>query len=153
MSIWKQLLLVMPIIFLLCGCSQDSLEMHEGYYTAEAASFDEDGWKEFMTIYVSNGKIVTVEYNAKDISGFIKSWDVEHMRMMKAEKGTYPNKYARLYAAELLNKQDPLYVTPLPGAEDFHSSFQLLAKAVIAQAKVGDKKVTFVDLSAADKKS
>ena len=34
------------------------------------------GWQEFVTICVSNGEIVTVEYNAAAETGFIKSTDV-----------------------------------------------------------------------------
>ena len=140
--------LFLPVILvgaLFCGaCSQNVSTMQDGYYTAEAAAFDSDGWKDFITIYVSHNKIITVEYNAKNVSGFIKSWDMYHMRGMKLSAGTYPNKYSRDYAAALVNKQDPSGVLPIPGAKKSHALFQLLADAAIAQAKAGDKRVVFV---------
>ena len=103
------------LLLLLPACSQNAQQMHDGYYTAEVTSFDDQGWKPFLTIYVSNNKIVTVEYNAKNASGFIKSWDMDFMRRMKSAVGTYPNKYVRAYAAALLDKQNPAWVMPYPG--------------------------------------
>lgn len=140
------LLAAILMCMLLSACSQTQVsQMQDGYYTAEAAHFDAHGWKEFMTIYVNNNKIVTVEYNAKNASGFIKSWDMNYMRDMMANDGTYPNKYARDYAAGLLNKQNPDAVDALSGATHSYGSFKLLAEAVIAQAKTGDKSVVFVE--------
>lgn len=144
-----RVLLILAILLAtpsLNACSHGASEMQDGYYTAEANSFNSDGWKEFITIYVSDNKIVTVEYNAKNASGFIMSWDVDYMREMKEQFGTYPNKYSRWYAAELLNKQNTSGVRAITGAGQTHISFKLLAEAAIAQAKAGDKKIAFVDL-------
>jgi major membrane immunogen (membrane-anchored lipoprotein) len=118
----------------------------DGYYTAEVASFDAYGWKEFVSIYVNNNKIATVEYNAKNESGFIKSWDMDYMRVMNAADGTYPNKYTRAYSVSLLNRQDPHRIDALAGATYSYITFRLLAAAAIAQARAGDKNVALVDL-------
>lgn len=134
------------------ACSQNALGMQDGYYTAETASFDKDGWKEYIAIYVNDNKIITVEYNAKNSSGFIKSWDMQYMRNMNEASGTYPNKYARAYAVALLNRQNPAKVDAITGATHSGVKFQLLAEAAIAQAKAGDKKVAFVELPAAEGK-
>lgn len=139
--------MVFVLAILCAACSQDSGSMKEGYYTAEAKNFDATGWKDYVTIYVSNNKIVTVDYNAKNSSGFLQSWDVEYMRSMNAETGTYPNKYIRFYAADLLNKQDPSAIHAMPGSELSCASFRKLAEAAIARAKAGNKKVAFIDLS------
>jgi major membrane immunogen (membrane-anchored lipoprotein) len=120
--------------------------MRDGYYTAEASSFDAQGWKEFLVIYVHNGKIVTVEFNARNSSGFIRSWDMEYMREMKARRGDYPTKYTRGYATALLNRQSPEGVFPLPGGEDLHLSFKLLSEAAIARAKAGNPQTALVAL-------
>jgi major membrane immunogen (membrane-anchored lipoprotein) len=113
---------------------------------AEAASFDAHGWKEYLSIYINNNRIVTVEYNAKNASGFIKSWDMDYMREMNAHNGTYPNQYTRAYSVALLDLQDPARVEVVAGATDSHASFRLLAEAAIAQAKAGDKRVAFVEI-------
>ena len=120
--------------------------MQDGYYTAEAANFDENGWKEYITIYVSNDKIITVEYDAKNASGFIKSWDMEYMRVMNEKDGTYPNKYVRAYTEALLNRQEPEKVDAVAGATHSHTTFQLLARAAMKQAEMGDKNVAFVQV-------
>lgn len=122
--------------------------MQDGFYTAEAAEFDNYGWKEYITIYVSGNAIVTVDYNAKNASGFIKSWDMEYMRSMNATDGTYPNKYTREYAKMLLGFQNPDYVDAITGATHSHSTFQMLARAAMDQARAGDANVAYVDLTA-----
>lgn len=135
-----------------CGCDEDENEnnaMVDGFYTAEAAEFGETGWKEYITIYVSGNKIVTVEYNAKNASGFIKSWDMEYMRKMNASDGTYPNEYTRLYSDDLLNRQDPNKVDAISGATHSYHYFKALANEAINRAKKGDKNVAFVDLTGA----
>ncbi|MDL2229113.1 FMN-binding protein [Treponema sp. OttesenSCG-928-L16] len=132
------------VLFSACENRQDG--MKDGFYTAEAAEFDKYGWKEYITIYVSGDTIITVDYNAKNASGFIKSWDMEYMRLMNASDGTYPNKYTREYSAGLLNRQDPDKVDVIAGASHSHASFQRLAKAAIARSRAGDQNVAFEDL-------
>jgi major membrane immunogen (membrane-anchored lipoprotein) len=119
--------------------------MQDGYYTAEEKEFYH-GWKEFVTIYVSNGQIVTVEYNAKNPAGFIKSWDMDYMRNMGSGSGTYPNEYTRTYAAELLAAQDVDSIDLITGATNSYNTFVPLARAAIEQAKKGDKTVIIVDV-------
>ena len=146
-TILYQLIAVIFMLLTASACQTGTPELQDGYYTAEAASFDSQGWKEFMTIYVNQDKIVTIEYNAKNASGFIRSWDMNNMRRMNAKTGTYHNKYARIYATALLSRQNPALISAAPGAAKPLKSFVLLAEASIAQAKKGDKTVSFVDLS------
>ncbi|MDR3279418.1 MAG: FMN-binding protein [Synergistaceae bacterium] len=117
--------------------------MKDGYYTAEVVEYDH-GWKEFLTIYVNNGKIVTAEYNAKNASGFIKSWDMKYMRLMNEIDGNYPNRYTRTYASALLANQNTGDIDAMSGATNSYHSFKILADAVIVQALAGDRKVAFV---------
>ncbi|MDL2259066.1 FMN-binding protein [Eubacteriales bacterium OttesenSCG-928-K08] len=141
---------VAALILLLCvfftGCSTSSGSMQDGYYTAIAEFFDDFGWKEYVTIYVSDNRIITVEYNASNSSGFIKSWDMDYMRTMNAKDGTYPNKYTREYADALLNEQDPYMVDAITGATHSYTSFQMLAEAAITKAQNGDKTVAYVNI-------
>lgn len=143
-------------IFVLCAillafalfpsCSQDEIDLQDGYYTAEMAEYDEHGWKEFLAIYVSNDRIVTVEYNAKNASGFIKSWDMQYMRTMNAVSGTYPNEYTRMYSDSLLKRQDPGAVDAISGATHSYHTFQRLAEAALKQAREGEKSIAYVEL-------
>lgn len=143
------LLAALLSLLFLTACQSGERAMQDGFYSAQAAELDEHGWKEYITIYVSNGTIVTVDYNAKNASGFIKSWDMAYMTTMNAVDKTYPNKYTREYAEALVDRQDPNRIDVITGATHSHHSFQLLAQAAINQAYVGDKNVIYVDLTGA----
>lgn len=142
-------IVVLILITVLCGCENREESMKDGFYTAEAAFFDNYGWKEYVAINVSNNQILTVDYNAKNASGFIKSWDMEYMRTMNAVDKTYPNEYTRTYADELLNRQDPEKVDVVTGATHSHTSFQKLAEAAMQQARTGDETIVYIDLAGA----
>ena len=133
------LLLVLP----LTACSEKT-ELQDGYYTAQAKDFSH-GWKEYITIMVKGGSIVSVEYNAENASGFIKSWDNTYMQTMLQVGGTYPNEYTRYYAGQLLEGQGKEDIDALSGATSSYDSFQKLETAVLEQAKKGDSSIALVD--------
>ncbi len=139
-AILLSLLLTVP---LLAGCGSQA-GLQDGYYTAQAAEFSH-GWKEFITILVKDGSIVSVEYNAENASGFIKSWDNAYMQTMLHSNGTYPNEYTRNYANQLLEGQGQGSIDAITGATSSHSSFQILAQAVLEQARKGDSSIAVVD--------
>ena len=128
---------------LLTACG-DQKGLQDGYYTAQAKEFSH-GWKEYITILVKGGNIISVEYNAENASGFIKSWDNAYMQTMLHVQGTYPNEYTRYYAGQLLEGQGEGSVDALAGASSSHVSFQILAQAVLEQARKGDSSIVFVD--------
>ncbi len=129
----------------LTGCgNQETLQ--DGYYTAQAAEYN-FGWKEYITIMVKGGSIVSVEYNAENPSGFIKSWDNAYMQTMLHSNGTYPNEYTRYYASQLLERQQEEGIDAISGASSSYNSFQKLAAAVLEQARQGDSGIVFVDTS------
>lgn len=120
-------------------------ELIDGYYTAENTDYNH-GWKDFLTIYVNNGRIVTAEYDARNRAGFIKSWDMDYMRVMNQYDNNYPNKYTRNYVSELVARQGASGIDAMSGATDSFVSFRRLADAVIAQARTGDVKVVFISI-------
>ena len=143
-------LLTFTLIFLLfvlplTACS-DETELQDGYYTAQAKDFSH-GWKEYITIMVKGGSIVSVEYNAENASGFIKSWDNAYMQTMLHSNGTYPNEYTRYYANQLLEGRRDDDIDALSGATSSYGSFQKLSEAVLEQARKGDSDVVVVDTS------
>lgn len=122
--------------------------LQDGYYTAQAAEFS-FGWKEYITILVKGGSIISVEYNAENPSGFIKSWDNAYMQTMLHTNGTYPNEYTRYYAGQLLAGQGEGVIDAISGASSSHKTFQVLAQAVLEQARKGDSSIVIVDTAAA----
>ena len=139
-TILLSLLLVTP---LLAACGEQT-GLQDGYYTAQAEEFSH-GWREYITILVKGGSIVSVEYNAENASGFIKSWDNAYMQTMLHDTGTYPNEYTRYYANQLLQGQGQGGIDAISGASSSHASFQILARAVLEQARKGDCSIVLVD--------
>ena len=84
-------------------------------------------------------------YNAEPASGFLQSWDNAYLQTMLHAQGTYPNEYTRYYANQLLEGQGEGSIDGLAGATSSHGSFQILAKAVLEQARKGDSSIAFVD--------
>lgn len=142
------LFLLLLAMLSLTACSGKT-GLQDGYYTAQAADFN-FGWKEYITIMVKDGSIVSVEYNAENASGFIKSWDNAYMQTMLHANGTYPNEYTRFYAGQLLEGQGEGDVDALSGATSSYGSFQKLAEAVLEQARQGDSGVVVVDTTTAE---
>ena len=139
------LVLIALLLISLTACSEET-GLQDGYYTAQAAEFVH-GWKEYITIMVKGGSIVSVEYDAENLSGFIKSWDNAYMQTMLHSNGTYPNEYTRYYAGQLLEGQQEDGIDALTGASSSYGSFQKLAAAVLEQARQGDSSTAFVDTS------
>ena len=135
------LLLVLP----LTACREET-ELQDGYYTAQAKDFSH-GWEEYITIMVKGGSIVSVEYNAENASGFIKSWDSAYMQTMLHSNGTYPNEYTRYYASQLLEGRRDDDIDAISGASSSYGSFLKLSEAVLEQARKGDSDVVVVDTS------
>lgn len=143
-------LLTFTLIFLLfvlplTACGEET-ELQDGYYTAQAKDFSH-GWKEYITIMVKGGSIVSVEYNAENASGFIKSWDNAYMQTMLHSNGTYPNEYTRYYASQLLEGRRDDDIDAISGASSSYGSFLKLSEAVLEQARKGDSDIVVVDTS------
>lgn len=143
--IFSMLLILLLASSLLTACGDQS-GLQDGYYTAQMAEFNH-GWKEYITILVKGGSIISVEYNAENASGFIKSWDNAYMQTMLHANGTYPNEYTRYYASQLLEDQGADSIDAINGASSSHASFQILAAAVLEQARQGDSSIVVVDTS------
>ena len=139
-------ILLLLAVLMLSACGKITETMIDGYYTAEMADFDSHGWKEILTIYVKESIIVSVDYEASNRSGFIKSWDMDYMREMNATDGIYPNKYVRLYSEALLNYQSPEKVQAITGATHSYDTFQKLATAALEHARDGNTNVAYVEI-------
>ena len=139
----KGVMLLLLVMLFLAGCSETN-SLQDGYYTAQALAYNY-GWKEYITIMVKGGSIVSVEYNAENASGFIKSWDNAYMQTMLHSNGTYPNEYTRYYAGQLLENQGEGSIDGITGATSSHDSFEKLVEAVLEQARKGDSSIVYVN--------
>ena len=133
---------LLMMVSLLTACGEQT-QLQDGYYTAQMSEYSH-GWREYITILVKGGSIVSVEYNAENASGFIKSWDNAYMQTMLHSNGTYPNEYTRYYANQLLTGQGEGGIDAISGATSSHGTFQMLARAVLEQARKGDSGIIYV---------
>ena len=46
------------LLALIISCSSPEDVLRDGYYSVEAAEFNEHGWKEYITVCVSGGRII-----------------------------------------------------------------------------------------------
>ncbi|MGE4549111.1 MAG: FMN-binding protein [Intestinibacillus sp.] len=143
--LWAALLCLACMSLTACGAAKDTLV--DGYYTAEMSDY-EHGWKEFVTICVSNGKIITAEFNARNSSGYIKAWDMAYMRQMNSKKGTYPNAYTRAYTASLLKAQTSGEIDTVSGASHSGGNFGKMVELLLQKAKAGDTSLGVVQVEA-----
>jgi major membrane immunogen (membrane-anchored lipoprotein) len=143
------LIILLFFLGLTASCSKNDSVLKDGYYTAEEAEFNSHGWKEYLTICISGGKIILVEYNAYNPSGFIKSWDMDYMRKMNVTDGTYPNAYSRYYGRQLLERQSIEGIDALSGATESYQIFNALAKSVLENARQGSRNTSLVSLKEA----
>lgn len=138
------LLMSVILVFSGCGTAGQQVRMQDGSYTAQMSDYS-FGWKEYVTITVKNGEIVSTEYDAENVSGFIKSWDNAYMCNMKPVTGTYPNEYTRYYAAQLTGQRTAPEIESLSGATSSGENFKRLSMAVVEQALKGDSGVITVE--------
>ncbi len=127
-----------------CGSSEGENKFVDGYYTAVMSDYS-FGWKEYVTICVMEHKIVSVEYNARNKAGFIKSWDSAYMRNMNSVMGIYPNRYTRDYAAQLLETEETTEIDLLTGATSSGKNFQRMSAALLENARTGNTDIQIVE--------
>ena len=63
---------------------------------------------------------------------------------MNAVQGTYPNRYTRDYAAQLLQNQGEDEIDMLAGATSSGGNFQKMAASLIESAKSGDSEIQII---------
>jgi len=140
------LIIIILLVLPFASCKGSSSDLKDGYYTAEVDDFDSYGWKDYVTICVSGGRIIMVEYNAYNLSGFLKSWDMDYMRSMSASDKTYPSEYARHYARLFLYYQSTNGIDVLSGATVSYPIFIKLAEAVLKNAMEGDRNIVLIHI-------
>jgi major membrane immunogen (membrane-anchored lipoprotein) len=128
------------------GCKSNTDLLNDGYYTAEASDFSQDGWKDYLTIYVNNGFIITAEFNAFNETGLLRSWDTDYLKSIYKPGFQSPNHYPRQYCSYLVAVQDPDRVQTIDGGRKTHEIFVTLAKAALEYSRQGKNSIAAVKL-------
>ena len=119
--------------------------LNDGYYTAQIKEYDEEGWREYLTIFVNYGAVATAEFNAVNSSGMLRSWDQEYIRKGFLKHKVNPNQFSRLYTGRLVSFQNPGGVLPAYPGRKSHDIFIRLAEAALASSRLGRLEVAEVD--------
>jgi major membrane immunogen (membrane-anchored lipoprotein) len=120
--------------------------LSDGYFTAEAMDYNLEGWKDYLTIYVNNGQITIAEYDAKNMSGFRRSWDLDYLLEWHSKTGVPVTNYVFSYQNSLVTLQNPEAIQAIPGSRNMRDIFAALASRAIIQSKIGQKGVAYVKL-------
>lgn len=130
---------------MLVGCG--SKGMKDGTYTAEDKNFDDHGWKAYVTIIVSGGKVSDTKFDYTSEDGTTKSKNVVYGEKMSQIAGITPDEYLPQYENALVTTQDPTKIEVVTGATTSHKDFKTLAKIAMDAAKVGNTNTAQVELS------
>lgn len=128
-----------------CSSTDSGSTYKDGTYTANGDEFS-DGWKEYVTITISDGKISDVEWSAENEDSSIpdkKTYAAEgNYGMLAAGAQSEWNEQAEAMEDELIRTQDPAkikvtdgYADEVSGATISVSSFIELSEKALEQAK------------------
>lgn len=129
-------------MFMFTGCSGG---MKDGTYRAEYKDFDDHGWKDYVSITVSDGKITEVDYDSVNDDGKKKSEDEAYREQMEPVSKTYPAKFYKELEDQLVDKQDLKKVDAVAGATNSSNDFKVLGMEALKAAKSGKTDTAVVE--------
>ncbi len=98
------IMLVAVTAALLIGCAPSYID---GSYRVELKNYDSLGFKEYITVIVENGEVVSINIGAVDRNGVTKTDNEDYRIAMELATGTYPEEvYETLDGRYLLLAQD-----------------------------------------------
>ena len=127
---------VAVIIFLFSGCNGQA-KLQDGEYTVRMKEA-EHGWVDYLTITVSDGRIITVDYDGLDEKGNRKSEDEAYRTAMEPVAGTYPADFCPKLEKMLIGETDTSGIEKVTGATTSSNNFKRLAEKVLELARTGD---------------
>ena len=138
-------------LFALTGCSNNSDDtLKDGTYRAEM-SIESHGYKDYVEITVTGGKIDTVVYDAVTADGKKKTDDEDYKKsMMEGNKNaslpeTYPADYMKKLSQSLVEQQEVEKVDVVAGATTSSNDFKTLVSALKNNMKSGKTQTVVVD--------
>jgi major membrane immunogen (membrane-anchored lipoprotein) len=142
----KRIVPVLLPLLLFGSCGDTAYQ--DGSYHAEAAGYDDSGWKEYLDITVSGGKITDVDYDALHREdGRRKSEDIDYQAAYRAAGlGTDPADYTVRLEDALLERQKVQQIDGIAGATVSTGHFISLAEKLQEQMETGDTKSCTVPL-------
>lgn len=129
------LLAALTLVLLLAGCAQEQY-FHDGTYTAEFEDFDGRGYKDYIRVTVKDKVVTSIEYDAVNEEGALKSADEKYASDMQKVQDTYPDKYTADLINQYMEAQSISGVDALAGAtyssDAFTALFTELEKSMLS---------------------
>ena len=127
---------LMCLSFVLAGCEKDPV-LQDGTYTAKHESFDKYGWKEFVTVTVTENAVTEVVFDAENELDELKSQNAAYKEAMEQINQTYPEKFYGELQDQYLQLQKAEELKPIAGATLSSESFKTLLTALQPQMYEG----------------
>lgn len=159
---WMRAIMAVLVCLELAGCAgepQSSMAQEErgpytdGTYTVRMPEYDQDGWREYGTVTVTNGYIAEVDYDALNETGGKKSQDSSYRDEMAVGNAVndlpaaYPEQaYADLITAFQIAQYNPERVDTVAGATVSSQNFKRVMAALMEQVKKGSPGETALPL-------
>lgn len=119
--------------------------LKDGEYSLAEKNLGSTGWKTYIKMTVSGGKITNVDYNFLNADGQLKTDNKEYEKTMKEKSGTGPQEYIPALSQSLIDKQNAADVEVVSGATHSSHSFKMYAAQLINAAQKGDTTPIEVD--------
>ncbi len=116
----------------------------DGTYKTEYDNLDTKGWKAFVEIVVSGGKIASCNYDYVNADGNLKSKDADYNANMLKGSGTNPEKAYPALDQALVNAQGLEGFQAVTGATHSSDTFKELVTIALENAKSGNTTVAVV---------
>ncbi len=123
---------------LMTGCSPK--EFKDGSYRAEASDYDQYGWKDYVQLTVSDGKVTKIEFDALHEQDSVKkSEDLKYQQQYReAGLGTDPADYSTRLEDSYLEAQKSSSIDSVSGATISTGRFKQLTKALEKRMEMGE---------------
>lgn len=110
----------------------------DGTYEVEMPEY-EDGWKEYIIVALSDGRVAAVEYDAKNETGGLRSEDEAYKNsMISAGSGTWPEDYGQKLVDSFLAAGSPDEIEMVAGATASSQNFKKLMRTALEHAREGE---------------
>ncbi len=132
------------------ACAKDEVYV-DGAYSARFKDYDSRGYQAYVDVSVEDGKVVSIEYDAVDKEGNLRSEDAKYRAEMEKVQGTYPEKYAHDLVNQYMKAQSLDGVDALAGATYATDSFNTLMAAVEENMAAGNTRTIILNRAAEEK--
>jgi major membrane immunogen (membrane-anchored lipoprotein) len=149
-------LLGIAVLFFGCGNQQQAApppaqppvgqgNLVDGQYQAQFSAFDPRGWRPFLNLTVSGGRITEAQFDYVNAAGGLKSQDAAYNQRMAAASGTDVARFIVAANAALVQTQQ-IPIDTITGATTSTVNFNALVSPLLTQIVAGNRGMVVVPM-------